>query len=226
MKTVWITRARPGAESTATRVRDLGHDAVVAPLLAVRALRGVTCDLTGVAALAFTSANGVRAFAALSPMRALPVFTVGAGTAAAARAIGFVAVESADGDVAALSGMLVARRPSGVILHPGALEPAGDLVGALRLAGLRARDLPLYDTVPQDLAEAVLAGLATFDAVLLQSPKAGRCFNEVLRGTPTPNLDILCLSPQVRQTLSGVCARRVATAAFPNEDALLSLLKA
>ena len=226
MKTVWVTRARPGADGTAARVRALGHDAVVAPLLAVRALANVTCDLADIAALAFSSANGVRAFAALSPIRAIPVFTVGASTAAAARALGFIAVESADGDVTALTGLLAVRRPAGVILHPGALEPAGDLVGALCRAGLRARALALYDTVPQDVPPAVLARLATLDAVLLHSPKGGRCLNEALRGTLTPNLDILCLSPQVRETLSGVSARRVVTAAFPNEDALLSLLKA
>ena len=35
---IWITRAQPGADSTAERVRALGHDAVVAPLLAVEAM--------------------------------------------------------------------------------------------------------------------------------------------------------------------------------------------
>src|SRR5258708_2588521 len=63
---IWITRAQPGAASTAERVRALGHEAIVAPLLAVRALEDVQVDLRGVAALAFTSANGVRAFSGLS----------------------------------------------------------------------------------------------------------------------------------------------------------------
>ena len=49
---VWITRAQPGADATAERVRALGHEAVVAPLLAVRPLSDVEIDLTGVAALA------------------------------------------------------------------------------------------------------------------------------------------------------------------------------
>ena len=60
---IWITRAQPGAEVTAERVRALGHEAIVAPLLAVRVLPDVTVDLAGVSALAFTSANGVRAVA-------------------------------------------------------------------------------------------------------------------------------------------------------------------
>ena len=50
-KSVWITRAQPGAAATAERVRALGHEPLVAPLLAVRLLEGAAVDLDGVAAL-------------------------------------------------------------------------------------------------------------------------------------------------------------------------------
>src|SRR4051812_26476328 len=125
---IWITRAQPGADVTAERVRALGHDAVVAPLLAVKPLADVHIDLSGVAALAFTSANGVRAFADVSGDRSLKVFAVGAATAAAARAAGFRSVLSADGDVDALAEGIAMRRTElrGAVLHPGAAEPAGD----------------------------------------------------------------------------------------------------
>src|SRR5580692_7274271 len=49
---IWITRAQPGADATAERVRALGHEAVIAPLLAVHALPDVQIDLGGVAVLA------------------------------------------------------------------------------------------------------------------------------------------------------------------------------
>ena len=65
---IWITRAQPGADETAGRVRALGHEAVVLPLLTVETLPA-ELDLTGVGALAFTSANGVRAFGALTQER-------------------------------------------------------------------------------------------------------------------------------------------------------------
>ena len=107
---IWITRAQPAADATAERVRALGHEALVAPLLAVRPLSGVEVDLSGIAALAFTSANGVRAFADLSGERSLRVFAVGAATAQAARAAGFKLVLSADGDVEALAEGLGQRR--------------------------------------------------------------------------------------------------------------------
>jgi uroporphyrinogen-III synthase len=129
---IWITRAEPGASRTAARLKALGRDPLVAPLLEVHPL-AVSIDLDGVGALAFTSANGVRAFAALSEDRGLPVFAVGGATAEAARAAAFTSVTSAEGDVAALAQTIVANRDrfAGLVLAPGPREPAGDLVGAL-----------------------------------------------------------------------------------------------
>jgi len=82
--------------------------------------------LTGIAALAFTSRNGVAAFAALSDDRSLPVFTVGDATAEAARTAGFAAVRSAAGALEDLARLLAEAAP-GLVLAPGALEPSGDL---------------------------------------------------------------------------------------------------
>lgn len=225
MKTVWITRAQPGADVTAARVRALGFEAVVAPLLAVRALQEPPLDLTDVTTLAFTSANGVRAFAGRSRARDLMVFAVGEGTAAAARTVGFSRVESAHGDVAALATMIAARRLAGVVLHPGAVELAGDLAGRLTKAGAKARTVAVYETVPQGPSVELLERLETLDAVLVHSPKAARALAAQLRLTPVPELDILCLSPQVAESLVRAGLTRVAFATFPTEMALLSLLQ-
>ena len=84
VRRVWVTRAEPGASRTAARLGALGFEPVVAPLLTIRTLTPVI-DLSGVAALAFTSVNGVTAFAALNADRDKPVFAVGDATAEAAR---------------------------------------------------------------------------------------------------------------------------------------------
>ncbi|MBA3811547.1 MAG: uroporphyrinogen-III synthase, partial [Caulobacteraceae bacterium] len=47
-KTIWVTRACPGARVTAERVRALGFEALAAPLLEVRPLAGGPIDLAGV----------------------------------------------------------------------------------------------------------------------------------------------------------------------------------
>ena len=225
MKTLWITRAQPGAEETAARVRALGHEAIVAPLLRVRWLEGAALDLADVTALAFTSANGVRAFAARSGERGPPVFTVGERTAAAALAAGFRAVQSADGDVDALAALIIMRRPPGLVLHPGAVHLAKDLTGRLTGAGLKARAVAVYETVAQVVSEDVRARISTLDAALVHSPKAARYLSEQLARTPAPDLNILCLSPQIAESLVGVAADQILTAAFPTEEALLSLLQ-
>ena len=215
---VWVTRALPGAEGTARRVNALGFDAVIAPLLQVRPVGGGPIDVTGVGALAFTSVNGVEAFAARSPWREATVFAVGAATAAAARSAGFKDVVSSEGDVAALARSIATRARSidGAVLHPAAAELAGDLSAA----GVPIRTLTVYETVaaPRDAAfEALIAG---FHAVLVHSAKAARRLADVLRESPAPGVRLLCLSPAVAAPLRG----EISTAALPNEEALLNLL--
>ncbi|HSV01823.1 MAG TPA: uroporphyrinogen-III synthase [Phenylobacterium sp.] len=223
---IWITRTQPGADVTAERVRALGHDAVVAPLLAVRPVEAVEVDLRGVAALAFTSANGVRAFAEHSGERRLQVFAVGAATAQAARAAGFRTVLSADGDVDALAEGIAARRKElrGVVLHPGAAEPAGDLAGALDKHGVAARRLVLYETGPVELDPAEAQALVKADAALLHSPRAAKALAAVLKAHPAPQLRALGLSKAVIRPLARTRLAAKAYPPFPIEAALLNLI--
>ncbi len=224
--TVWITRAEPGATLTADRVAAMGHEPLVAPLLRIETLPDVAVDLTGVAALAFTSSNGVRAFAELCPRRDLRVFAVGAGTTAAAKAAGFKAVLSADGDVAALAGRIAARRSElrGTVLHAAAAEPAGDLVGALTAEGLEARSLALYDSAPVAPPADLLDRLDSIDVALLHSPKAARAMARLLRGKSPAKLRLLCLSAAVARPVARTKVREVVHAPFPIEAALLNLI--
>lgn len=223
---IWITRAQPGADVTAERVRALGHDAVVSPLLAVSVLSDVAIDLHGVVALAFTSANGVRAFADASGERGLKVFAVGAATASAARAAGFKSVLSADGDVEALADGIVARRNElrGAVLHPGAAELAGDLCGALERQGVAARRLTLYETAPVDLTPAEAEALGRSDVVLLHSPRAAEVLAKVLKAHPAPHLRALGLSKAVVAPLARAKLAARAYPPFPLEAGLLNLI--
>ena len=169
IRRVWVTRAEPGASRTADRLTALGFEPVVAPLVAIQPIPQAAPDLTGFAALAFTSGNGVAAFAALTPDRSRPVFTVGDATAETARAAGFAPVRSAGGDLDRLAALLMRQGPAiGPLLVPGALEPAGDLPALLR-GHVEATALPVY--------EAVATGAAApgaFDALLIDSARAAR----------------------------------------------------
>ena len=227
---VWVTRASPGAEATASRLTALGHAPLIAPLLAVRPIAGARLDFNRVGAIAFTSANAVKALAAKYPQggRALPVFAVGEATADAARAAGFADAVSADGDVAALAELIIDRKAgiAGAVLHPSALKPAGDLAGALAAAGLETRTTPIYDTVeastlPQRAVEA-LAG-DSVDAVLLHSPRAASVLARLLPGS-AQDITAYALSEACAAPVREIDFKRILTAPEPAESALLALL--
>ena len=225
-RVLWITRAEPGAAATAGRVRALGIEPVVEPLLEVRAIEDAVIDLTGASALVFTSANAVGAFARRSPDRSFRVFAVGDATAAAARAQRFAAVLSAQGDVKALASALAARRRelTGVVCYFAAAEPAQDLAGALQAVGLSVRQTALYETAPRTPPPSLAERLPQIGGVLLHSAKASRLLAAWLKDHPAPHLRAFCLSRQVARPLSRAGLAGLASAAEPNEAALLGLL--
>ena len=187
---------------------------MVAPLLTIRPIPQPAPDLTGVAALAFTSPNGVAAFAALSEARGLPVFTVGDATAEVARAAGFVAVRSAAGALGDLARLLIAEAP-GPVLAAGALEPSGDLP-ALLAGRVEARVLPLYRAV-----ETGAPAPGAFDAVLVHSPRGGRALAAL---GPFAGQVAVVISHAAAAPLTGGCGLKVRIAAHPDEAALLQAL--
>jgi uroporphyrinogen-III synthase len=225
--TLWITRARPGAESTAAKAKALGLFAVIEPLLEVRPIEGVVVDTTGASAIVFTSANAVSAFAALSPERAIRVFAVGDATATAARTARFSAVLSAQGDVNSLAIALAGRRrelSGGVILYPSAAEPSQDLGAALAPVGLKVRQVAVYETAAAVPSASLIARLPEIDGVLLHSAKAARALAGLLKVVPAPHLTAFCLSRQVAGPLNRSELAAVKISPAPDEAALLGLI--
>ena len=218
---VWVTRTQPGAQATADRVIALGHEPLVAPLLIVRNLPSAP-SLVGCDALAFTSANAVRAFGGRG--LDLPVFAVGAATACAARAAGYADVRAGPADVAALAPLIALTLPTGRrVLHPCAVETAGDLAGPLASAGHSLLAVPVYETVPT-AGPSTLKALAEADAILLHSPRAARALVDLVTLGSGPEKRVLCLSHAVAVALSSIKIGRVYLAALPNDSALLNLL--
>lgn len=216
--TVWITRTRPGADQTAGRLRALGVEVLVDPVLEVRRL-DVEVDASGYQALAFTSPNGVEAFCALSAERDLPAFAVGDATAAALRLAGFASVESASGDVEALAALLLARR-AGRVLAPGAAEPAADLGALATGPGVEVTALPVYETVERHPERALTdAGITT---VMIHSPRAARQVLAVASDR-LPRVDFVALSAACAAPFEGQGAKSVAVAPFPDDASLVRL---
>jgi len=233
--TALITRPDDDAEPLAAALIARGITVAREPLLAVRPVSDATVDLEGVQALLFTSANGVRAFANLSPRRDLPVFAVGDNTARTARAAGFETVESASGAIEDLA-RLVARRldpKRGILFHAAGSAVAGDLAGLLGQQGFELRRSVLYtadqaDALSDDTKGRLERG--EIGLVLLFSPRTAETFVTLVRGAGDAaaqgigQATALCLSPAVEKAAQGLPWRSMMTAPKPDLPSMLRLV--
>jgi len=229
-----ITRPLAAATALAARLRAIGHEAVIEPLLAIvedpDARARLAPALEGAHALLFTSSNGVASFAAASERRDLRVFAVGDGTAAAARQAGFAAVESAQGDVEALAALVASTLTpgGGPLVHASGHAVAGDLAGRLTRLGFTIRPVPLYRAIAAEaLGAATLAAFraGTIDAALFFSPRTAATFVRLARAAgierDCAKIAGVALSPAVVAELEGLGWRRVVAAEVPTEAAML-----
>jgi uroporphyrinogen-III synthase len=165
---VIITRTQPGNARTAKAVRAKGYRPIACPAAQVVRSRAAIHPV-GAHALALTSANALQAVRDTGPLLHLPVFTVGDGTAVAARAAGFKNVTSADGDAEALARTITRTLPAGShVLHLSGEDRAGDLAGMLEVMGLSAATRIVYRTrLARGLTARARAALADGPAIVL-----------------------------------------------------------
>jgi uroporphyrinogen-III synthase len=229
-----ITRPLEDAKPLAELLAGRGVECTVEPLLEIAPHPEAAVDLEGVQTLLFTSANGVRAFAAKSSRRDLKVLTVGDGSATVAREVGFNDVTAAAGDVDALAALVIRELDpkAGPLFHGAASVLAGDLQGKLEQAGFTLRRVVLYEAKtasalsPETRMNLALGGI---DMVLLFSPRTARTFAELWRSADAPSLaksTALALSAAVAREIADLGWQRIETASSPDQPAMLSLVEA
>lgn len=158
-------------------------------------------------------------FAALCPARGLPVFTVGAATAAAARTLDFTDVRSANGAVTDLAELLARSAPrGGRVLAPGAREAAGDLAGLLH-GVVDVRSLAVYEAVETGIRAPV-----DFDAVLVHSPRAARAVGPALGPGGGRGRVAIAISETAARALPSAGFVTVAIATRPSDEGVLEAL--
>lgn len=231
---ILITRPKEDAGALAATLTTRGIEVTVEPLLTIQPAALPPIDLTGVQALLFTSANGVRCFAAANSQRNLKVFAVGDSSAQAAKNCGFKNIESASGDVVTLAALVTKRLniADGALLHAAGSSLAGDLKGQLEAAGFSVRRISLYDSVPAtELSPGTLVNLRLggIDAIVLFSPRSARTFAELWQKADGEkgglrNVAALCLSAAVAQEVKHLDWQRVEVATRPDTGALLALI--
>ncbi|WP_315732655.1 uroporphyrinogen-III synthase [Bradyrhizobium sp. SZCCHNR31031] len=234
---VLVTRPSPDNLRTADALRARGFDVLLAPMLRFEPLP-LPADLGGdVGAVIGTSANALRAAAPQlsgSPLIALPLFTVGAQTASAAREAGFTEVISADGDAARLRELVVdsaaARvfEASRTLLYLAGSDISRDLASELIERGFDVVTATVYrmaqvSALPREVCDAFAADRV--EAVVHYSRRSAEAFVAAARaeGVEISALSVpqYCISDSVAGVLREAGAARVTFAAHPDEQNLL-----
>jgi uroporphyrinogen-III synthase len=232
--TVIVTRPEPDAGAFAELCRASGLEPVLSPMMEI-GIKNAAPDLSGVGAVAFTSANGVRAFAANSAVRDLPVYAVGKVTARAAREAGFSDIRAAGGDVGSLAAHIGAEigEERSAVLHVAGETLAGDLVAMLEARGIPARRQTLYSAAPAAaLSAAAIAALRAGEGdlwVSLFSPRTARLFVALAERAGLREefgrVRAACLSEAVAKAAGGGW-RSVAVAPERHADSLVAVIAA
>lgn len=205
-----ILRPEPGASATAERARAMGLHPIMCPLFLVAPRAWDAPDPAQFDSLILTSANAARhAGPALVNYAALPAFTVGDATAAAARDAGLTNIVITHGDAAALF---------------AAVEKRG-LSRPLHLAG---EDFTPYPALPFTVVTRIVYAAEPVEIVLpvppyvalLHSVRAAEHFAE--RTPDRAAIAVVTISDQVAAA-AGSGWRAIAVASEPRDMSMLAL---
>lgn len=228
-----VTRPDPDASETAARLEALGIEPVVAPLLVCELLPAELPAPSGLAAIAFSSANALRALDAsgeIEQYRQLPAYTVGDKTADLAEELGFVMVTSASGALSDLVDLLAHAPIAGPIFYPHGREISADLARSLAPFGREVIAVPVYAMNPLShlhptVADELKAG--TVAAALFYSRRTAETFVRLTDGVigraQRSALGVLCISETVAEPLVDAHFVRVGLAERPDEEAMMGL---
>ncbi|WP_242008347.1 uroporphyrinogen-III synthase [Sphingomonas ginsenosidivorax] len=212
-RTVVVLRPAPSDAATANRLRAAGLSVRQLPFFAAAPVAWTAPAPTAFDALLVTSANAVRhGGPGLEALKGLPVVAVGAATAAAARAAGFMIAKTGESDAAAAVAL---AREAGFarLLHLAGQDraPTGEGVTAVTV----------YASDPAPVGEADVRALSGC-VVLLHSTRAAQMLAARVFETERAAIALVALSPAVGAA-AGEGWESVDIAAEPSDDALVPL---
>ena len=158
MQQILVTRPQADFQRTAHNLAALGFAALSAPVMKFTELEFSVPKLGEVAALVFTSANGIRAIAGKVEFSHLPCYVVGVQTAKLATEQGFEIWGQGAGDVESLVGVIrqgyLARGLSNGLLHISGVHQAGHLVKSLAELSIECGRLQAYEMKAETIMAA------------------------------------------------------------------------
>ena len=200
-RAIIITRPERSAKRTAVQLRSMCPDVVeivVSPLLEIVPL-GVSVDLTREAALVLTSENALRSVNIGIASQEVTAFCVGSRTARTAEQAGF-RVRMAANSSSSLVSMIMAERPGGDLIYLRGRHAAVDVAGILRVAGLPASEIVVYDQERRSLGRAASSALNRGACVLpVFSARTAAILSDEASGIPDLGHTVCCLSQNVAE---------------------------
>lgn len=232
---VLITRPEPSASLTAAKLADLGFSPVLLPISRIVALefaipsRGFDARFE---ALAVTSANAFRHTDVehLAPLKTLPLFVVGEGTAKAAKEAGFQKVIEGGGDAVHMAATMADQLPRGAkILYLAGRVRQPIFEALVAETGFLMDVCDVYDIAMIDHgrdAVKVVFDQGPFVAVLFYSGVAAQGFVDLIAKNHM-ELDaqtrFLCISRRVAAQLPDPWQARALIAEHPDEAGIFRL---
>lgn len=214
MRPLLVIRPEPGNSATVTRAHALGLEAMGLPLFTVSACHWARPE-GAFDALLITSANAIRhGGAALANLVHLPVWAVGAKSAAAAQEAGFVVERTGAAGLAEL----LADAPPARLLHLSGV----DRIAAPVWPGGSITTIPVYQSVALAPLMALADILKAHPVVLLHSPRAARQFAALVAqcGAEKHHIALITISPATADA-AGSGWEKLAIARQTGDEAML-----
>lgn len=229
-----VTRPEHNSMALKAQLIGLGHEVLIEPLIRIEFDALEDLELGDAQALVATSRNALRAIAQsrhAHEARGLPLFAVGPGTTATARALGFTTVLQGPKDANALVDFIAesAELYGGPLVYLAGEVKAADLGGELRRLGFHVQEPIAYRaTSARALSEPILARFRAeeVDGVLLMSQQTARTYARLiaahgLTGAIARTVHY-CLSPSIARALQPLGKVRMIAANEPNLQSLLA----
>lgn len=235
---VLVTRPEPGASRTAAALQKAGIDATICPFTEATDLPvsdAAIAAASGADAVAVTSAKALThaPSALIEALRAKPVFAVGDATARAARALGMEDARSADGDAAALAGLIGGAVPDDApVAYLCGRVRTGELERRLSETGRKPTLIETYNIEKvSQLTDKITEALRddALDGILLHSGMSARLLADAIQADSHHQLiekkTLFTISERAGEPLAPMTGAVIIAAPAPRDDALIETVR-
>jgi len=228
-KLVLITRPIEQARDFAEQISTLGFTPLIQPLLEIDYFPFSVDAVMKPAAIILSSRQSIQNFNLPLEWLSLPVFCVGEMTEHIARQKGFLNVVSGQGGLVDLLPAITAQIPAGGnLLYPRGEDVRHDL--QMLLPDYKIHDVITYRARPVSrLDPDVLGKFDRIDVITLFSVRSGTVLRQLIHEngliSHIKNINLLCLSPSVVESMVEMGWGSCVSADFPNQMSVIEKLK-